>query len=658
MINPQLQETIDTLKLGIEKEIENIEKLNTISIPNHIILKNLQSKLHTLLEIESILSLEKNKIVFIGTVGVGKTTAICHLFNLIGNFSVSETINDKKRQTEKTQELLATGSGRTTICEVIIKANDRTFIEIEPFSAENMENLIIDFCDGFSDLDESSVGQGISREIERALRNIVDFKLEYKTNLDGNRKQTIIDRAKQAFDELGMDEFKKQAISKAELHLRNQTIINFESGNEKSWIKDTFRKINQGELKEFAIPSRIRINVSKNIYSGSELDKFDSVIDTKGIDEIAIRKDLEEYINEKDTICLFSTAFNSAPETNILELMKYALQMKSKDLHHKFSIFVLPKRDEPENENGGDGTWNTGTEMKKDVIKNVYRRMNLELVPDNILFYDSLKYYHKGKIDNDYENDVQAEKNYCYQQIMDIIERRNKNLENNIYEINNNFLSIKKGNTLSDIETNAIIQSINEIKELRFLRFPEQVYKTFSNEFVTYYRNHYPAWNTKHAIHKRFGFYPIKNIDIYYDSRSIVSKTIIELTKERKDDIEKILNKLTRINPDLETLIPELIKQFRINYDNFIEETSINIESFLLYKKLSPQNEDSEFWNALISEKGRPRPRDVKYTDIVCQTFKDELVKDINVNLELKDQTEKKWAKLIESTLCFFGSDN
>lgn len=663
MINTELQEKINILKEGLNVEISKISKLEKISIPNHIIFKNLQSKIETLTEIEEILNFDKYKIAFIGTVGLGKTTAICHLFNLIGEFSVTDTSNDKKKTVQKIQELLSTGSGRTTICEVIIKAQEKTYIEIEPYSTENMEKLIIDFCDSFSDDVETSSGEGIPREIETAIRNVVDFKYEYKTTSDGTKKQIRIDRAKEAHDTLGLEDFKKLAISNAELMQRNKTKIIFEGGDEKAWIKDTFKQINQSELKEFSIPEKIYICVSKNILSGSDLYQFDSVIDTKGIDEVAIRRDLEEYINKKDTICLFTTAFNSAPETNILELMKFYLQQKSKDLHQKFSVFVLPKKEEPEKENGGDGTWNTGTEIKREIIQNVFKKFNLEFFPENIIFYDSLRFYNKGKLDSDYDlSDVQEDKNNCISQIGELINSRKEILINKVHSLGDNFEKIKNGETLTEEEINTISQSVEKIKNLRNLsqRLPSFVYNEFIEDYITYYRNHYPAWNTKHAIHKRFGFYKIKNIDIYYDSRTVVHKMLMKFTSESRIELEQILNNLSDIHQELETLIPELINKFEINFDGFIEDVSSEVEIFLQTKKLAPQSEDSDFWKALMDEKGKKKSKGETYTDTVCQTFKREFEDDEdfeNLNLFLKQKTEEHWAELIDSTLDFFGAN-
>ncbi|MHC5595669.1 MAG: hypothetical protein ACYTXC_06835 [Nostoc sp.] len=122
MLTITWQEEIASLKVDLKKEIKKISGNSEINIPNHICLNNLKSKLERLDEIERILSIEKYKIAFIGTIGQGKTTAICHLFNLISDLKVSKTSGSKTEDVSETKELLSTGAGRTTICEVIIKA--------------------------------------------------------------------------------------------------------------------------------------------------------------------------------------------------------------------------------------------------------------------------------------------------------------------------------------------------------------------------------------------------------------------------------------------------------------------------------------------------------------------------------------------------------
>ncbi|MHC5674256.1 hypothetical protein [Nostoc sp.] len=141
----QPQEEITSLKQNLRREIKKLLGASGIN--------NLNSKLERSEQIEKILSIDKYKIVFIGTIGKVKNTAICHLFNLISDFKVSKTINGKTKNVSETKKLLSRGSGRITTCEVIIKASEKTYREIEPYTVDEMENLIFDFCNSIVSYD-------------------------------------------------------------------------------------------------------------------------------------------------------------------------------------------------------------------------------------------------------------------------------------------------------------------------------------------------------------------------------------------------------------------------------------------------------------------------------------------------------------------------
>jgi hypothetical protein len=432
MVVAQLEEEINSLKQSLKREISKISGGSEINVIKHICNSNLESKLERLEEIENILKIEKYKIVFIGTIGQGKTTAICHLFNLISDFKVSKTIGGKSRNVTETKQLLATGSGRTTICEVILKSSEKTYIEIEPYTVSEMENLIFDFCDSVANTDdfESEQKVMISQEIEKAIRNITELKISFKSVLDGDKKKSQkIDKAEELFGELGLEGLRKTALNNASLESRTTTKIEFDhQNNEQEWIKDTFLAINNVEFKDFAIPRKIYLYVSTDVLSGSDLSKFDSVIDTKGIDENPIRKDLQKYIESQDTICLFVTPFNSAPENNISKLIGYHLTSKSKDFHHRFVTLVLPRKNEPERVNGSDCDWDQGIQIKRGQIETVFKSKNLEFFSNNIIFYDALRYYDTDIVklnDRFYsEEDVQADKNEFIESISNVVENR------------------------------------------------------------------------------------------------------------------------------------------------------------------------------------------------------------------------------------------
>jgi hypothetical protein len=670
MLTVQWQEQIESLKQELADEIAAREEFPERTVPSYICINNLKSKLNRLKEIADILSIENYKLVFIGTIGKGKTTAICHLFNLLGDFKISKPIGGMPKSFTEVQELLATGSGRTTICEVIIEAASKTYIEIEPYNLKQMESMIIEFCESLSDL-ENIQGEPkvmISKEIETAIRNIIDLKKVSKTITEDDKKQPIrIDKAKEELEKSGIDGLKELAIRNASLESRTLTKIEFaDQDDEPTWIKRTFASINSGELKEFAIPKKIRICVSSKVLSGSDLSQFQSVIDTKGIDENPIRKDLQEYIDKQDAICLFATSFKDAPETNIRELMKYYLSSKSRDFHHRFVTLVITHKGEPEKVNGGDGTWELGTEIRREDVQSAFRNLNLEFFPENIIFYDALRCYNSEivKVNSDLytEEDVQQDRNTCIQAIASVIERRQRILQDEVEAIKISFQKIKEGETLTGREVEAIEDAIQKNINLRDLgsRVPSFVYEEFISNFISYYHNNYRAWNTKHAIHRRFGLYDAQNIDIYYDARIVAEglsedEMLRKFTKEVKEDLEDILNNLKVANEALETFIPELINQLDTFYDDFIDKAGLSVEEFLYQKKLAPQSINSDFWMALINEKGKQRTKGETYTDNVCQTFRRELESDDNLNSFLQDRAKEHWAILIRKVLQFFG---
>lgn len=670
MLTAKWQEQIESLKQELADEIAAREKFSERTVPSYICINNLKSKLNRLKEIADILSIEKYKLVFIGTVGEGKTTAICHLFNLLGDFTISKSIAGKTRSVTEVQELLATGAGKTTICEVIIKSASKTYIEIDAYELEEMERIIIEFCESLSNL-ENMQGEPkvmISKEIETAIRNIIDLKKVSKTITEDGKKQTIrIDRAKEELERSGLDGLKEIAIRNASLESRTLTKIEFaDQEDECTWIKRTFASINSGELKEFTIPKKIRIYVSNKILSDSDLSQFQSIIDTKGIDENPIRKDLHGYIDKQDVICLFATNFKDAPETNIRELMKYYLSSKSRDFQHRFVTFVISHKGEPEKVNGGDGTWELGTEIRREDIQSAFRNLNLEFFPENIIFYDALRYYNSEivKVNSDLytEEDVQQDRQTCIQAIASVIERRQRILQDEVEAIKTSFQKIKEGETLTDTEVEAIEDAIQKIRNLRDLgsRVPSFVYEEFISNFISYYHNKYPAWNTKHAIHRRFGLYDARNIDIYYDARIVAEglsedEMLRKFTKEVKEDLEDILNKLKVANEALERFIPEIINQLDTFYDDFIDNIGLSVEEFLYQKKFAPQSINSDFWTALINEKGKQRTKGETYTDNVCQTLRRELESDNNLNSFLQERSKEHWASLIRKVLQFFG---
>jgi len=70
---------IEALTQELRSAIAIREKDAGETIPDYLCLNNLKSKLSRLETVGRNLGIEKYTLVFIGTIGEGKTTAICHL---------------------------------------------------------------------------------------------------------------------------------------------------------------------------------------------------------------------------------------------------------------------------------------------------------------------------------------------------------------------------------------------------------------------------------------------------------------------------------------------------------------------------------------------------------------------------------------------------
>ncbi|MEA5490186.1 MULTISPECIES: hypothetical protein [Pseudanabaena] len=655
--------SISELKTEVQLAINNIND-DKSNIFEHIRKKSLLSKLNRLDEISNILDIDKYKVVFIGKIGAGKTTAICNLFNLVHDIEKNVETKKGKRIIKVTEPLLSTASGRTTISEVIIKSDKEIYIEIDPYDREKLELLITDFCESFyNDKSESDV---ISVEMGRALRSITKLNTTTRKIKEEDSKITskTIDLAEEKAKELSLEEFKEYAFENASLDNRfydkaDSRIFCPELVDPKQWLKETFEKVNKADIPSFSIPKKIFIYINSEIFGVSELGLFDSIIDTKGIDENPIRPDLRDYIEREDTICLFTSTYNDSPETNVRELMKYFLSQHSKKYENRFVTFVMPHKGEPEKENDGDGTREAGIEIKKGIIQDVFNRLNLNFVKDNILFYDALQCYdEKGRMERDYdENDLQDMKAEVIFAINYIIENRKDGLINEVYEIKNSFQLMQQGKTLSEQEVELIKVAVSRLEDIKNLdkRVPSFIYEEFIDKYVEYYSEKYKAWNTKDAIHRRLGTFEERGFDTFFDAKVVAEGTdenemLKRFTKNLKNEAEQIINELGSSLKEIDSLTPEIKKQFEIQYDAFISRVGRQIESFL-----RGNNENSVFWRELIDRRGKGSG----YNQDVCTILRRKLeILDtgISANRILQEYSEKEWKNTIEMILDFFVS--
>ena len=279
-------------------------------------------------------------IAFIGSKGIGKSTAICKITGL----EVPGPDNAMP------MPVLEAGGGGVTICDVHLGTGDGFGLVIEPCSEEEIHAHVSDFAEHVKGTaanaeDETEEGgQGIAQEIERAIRNLAGLKVRRDKGPDG--KTIRRDEAKELEERTG-SEYVFEVLVRMELHRRDRRDIWHDPAAGKTplgWLKDTFEQVNNGRHPDFTLPNRIEIIVPQPLLEKTDLSiRF---IDTRGIDGIAVRADLEQRLDEPHTLALLCSYFNDAPSAAVRVLLERAREAGVRRLERNTALLVLPRPNE------------------------------------------------------------------------------------------------------------------------------------------------------------------------------------------------------------------------------------------------------------------------------------------------------------------------
>jgi len=289
----------------------------------------------------------EHQIAFIGSIGVGKSTAICKLTGLL----------KAEENTLGRQIVLETGAGGITLCEVHISQGPKYGLRIVPRTEDSIRKDVEEFSDYLikstrpdsydakqSD-DEEGDPLGISKEVVRAIRNMSG--LTEKRREEGG-KRIRIDPAKElAVEHPKMQELTIQILTKMDLMRRNRRDAWYPDDitlAPMQWLQQVFADVNNGRQADFTLPQMIEVIIPDPVFGSTELPI--KVIDTKGIDQTAERQDLECLFDDPRTLVVLCSRFNDAPENAIQTLLQRAREAGVKDIEPKTAILALPRPDE------------------------------------------------------------------------------------------------------------------------------------------------------------------------------------------------------------------------------------------------------------------------------------------------------------------------
>jgi hypothetical protein len=648
-IQALIQETQSEITNEILARFQQYVDSDTISTQT---IKSISRRLE---KIEKILQGQRYDLAFIGQVGMGKTTAICHLFGLIQE--IEKTVGTKGKSVIKYQELLATGSGKTTICEVVIRPALQTSIEIDPYEYDEIYQLIDDF--GLwvwqkAHPEESKKKVEVPpNELLRAIRNVVELP---EVMQDGKLVDYAIQFAK-SFVSNSYQSFKKALVERGQLEQRVETRINAESiePDIAQWINKNFQAINVAKLPSFSIPKRIYLNLESSILDFSKYPNIGSIIDTRGLDlGTKDRRDLNEYIREDDnTICIFVDRFSSAPGNTIDIIGKY-LTPTSQDISSKFSLLVVPRKGEPEKILGSDGiqvgTVQEGIALRRANIDNVFANEDIGFVSENIIFYDALQFHLDDSTMHPHydRSDITSDRDRVLAEISNLISIRECKLIKEVTALVDQFHAIKQVKPLNEQENNLVL----EVKKK--LSSPDE-FPPAANNFTEDYLDSLASLHhmVLRATNNRYGRYEMRGIDIYFNGRSFAEKAARLQTQDFKLTIlNKIALAQAEITSDSQIWISlqRLHSQISEDYETLVIELGQKIEDVLTTTTLAPQSyEDSRFWQKVIDRWGQGSG----YTQDVLSSYNSQ-IKSIEITL-MNLMTANWQEKLITPALIFLG---
>ncbi|MET9439402.1 helix-turn-helix transcriptional regulator [Streptomyces sp. NPDC006610] len=318
-----------------------------------------------------------HQIAFIGSIGIGKSTVICRATSL-------ETCDPQGR----TEPVLETGAGGSTLCEVHLNRGPRYGIIVEPRSHDDIWSDVEDFVDQIRQAGQHARDEdgrsSVPREMERAIRNMAGLTQKRSKNEDG--KLVTRDPAKELTEALPQRrDLVVEVLTRMGLHRRDRR--DEWHGPELTeapldWMRSTFARINNGRHPDFSLPARIDLVVPEVL----EIDDLKvSIVDTRGIDQPSARGDLEELLEDPHTVAILCSGFNDAPSESVQHLLKRAREIDNKQIELNAGLLVLARPDEAlavKDELGFQvETKEDGYELKNEQVRNALTPYRLDELP-------------------------------------------------------------------------------------------------------------------------------------------------------------------------------------------------------------------------------------------------------------------------------------
>lgn len=328
---------------------------------------------HQLIEDQfSLTQTTTRQVVFMGEVGVGKSSALAVTADLLLD---GDPPTDKSSL--RKQSMLPTGAGRTTLCEVVTRAHDGTEnssefgLLLDPIPEEEMQEIIHLWAEdewNKRNLNPVNSSDGDmpsnSQEIARALRTMAGYA-EYRET-GGNR--ATMHPLDDVVGQYGTaDALEQHLLEKLSLADRTQAQWWLSPENARTELKVLLDQINSGTCTSALLPRRVTLVMPSFMDEFGELASHIQFVDSRGLDagvRLSARADLQRFIEDPLAICVLCTPFKSAPGDVIREFLREVNgDARWVDARERMVIALLDQGD-AEQVNGADGNREVGLDIK------------------------------------------------------------------------------------------------------------------------------------------------------------------------------------------------------------------------------------------------------------------------------------------------------
>jgi hypothetical protein len=220
---------------------------------------------------------------------------------------------------------------------------------------------------------------------------------------------------------------------------------------------------------------------------------------------------------------------------------------------------------------------------------------------------------------------------------------REKQVWERIGQIEESVKKIREGKGLNPAEEELVRQGRQEIAEYRHINVVN------ADRFLELFRALWVGPGARHhmmlrATNNRFGLYPHRNIDVYYDAIPITEQLVRSAASGPKDSIVKIIRGVQANSPegsDLRELLSVLEVRVDTSFEEMVRAVGATMHDYLQDTALHPRDRSNQFW---MDVQGRFGTGQHGFRDDVLSMYADQMDDHETI---LASTADERWQTLL-----------